>query len=118
MRRKGVSAIRPPPRVTWPSLECRSKLRHFSQMCSDICSMSVLGSARGQLAFPLIRGSCSETPAANTRPVALLTDCPNGHLCSVGEVSLGIWGRVWGAPKCVPRVWGAWKRRIMKVPTF
>ena len=31
----------------------------------------------------------------------LSTACPNGHVCAVGNVSLGIWDRVCGGSECV-----------------
>jgi hypothetical protein len=41
--------------------------------------------------------------AANMCPLILLTDCPNGHPCSVGEVSVGIGDRAWrAAHSCIP----------------
>lgn len=74
-----------------------------------------------ELAFPFNRGSLGESSSANMCLV-LLTACPNGHACSVGEVSLGIQGRVWGVQNvCSSRSeegscgGGGW---IMRVWTF
>lgn len=53
-----------------------------------------------EFGFPFNGGSLGKASPAIMCPV-LSTACPNGHVCSVGEVSLGIWDRVWGGSKCV-----------------
>lgn len=53
-----------------------------------------------ELGFLFNGGSLGKASPANMCPV-LSTACPNGHVCAVGEVSLGIWDRVCGGSECV-----------------
>lgn len=57
---------------------------------------------RGQSVGP---SGSSGSSLANVCPV-LLTACPSGHPCTVGEVSFALWDIIWlgGGSDCVPLV--------------
>lgn len=83
-------------------------------------SLVLVRPERRALAFFLNLRSLHKTSPANVSPVVLLTVCPNGHPCSVGEVSLGIRGAVCGAQTFVPLNLsrGPWGKRLAGVVTF